>query len=616
MTESYSPSAEHERPLPRFPYGRFFAKFSVWEYVPMDQGGKLVLLNLIGSEDDAGIANALMRPDFMKNWEDQAYLEETEIEKSVWLNRWYFLASFANIHAKTSEKWALDWIIDFLHEWIRKNPPGGGRAEGASKYTWFDMQVAWRTYILAVVIQLCGDSLPEAERAFLYELLETHAKRLGDFFAPQPFGVGNHQSHGAFAMLLAGTLFPGLANAGTLRARGLEILNHHMENAFFGDGNSVELSPGYYPFIVSIFRDAFLLCRENGIALDGIWERRLRQFHRFLKLTAQPDMTTPPVNDSTEMPVGVSVAVLEDILGIAPESVPVETCAFAESNQAVMRAGRGGGDYIFLDAGGRRLWHWHCGKLGFQFWWRSEPLLVDSGVSNYDDPLREIWYATAAAHNTILVDGNGDAMRSQINFARMSDGPSKLICLEDSEAFSRGAMSSRIAAGNDTVNWVRNIIMVKGRFVIVTDSVSGDMPHDVQWLFHGAAGSVASRFDDCAALVKTAGTDLLIKAFPSAGGPRLDSTYPPGLVNRGGSNLRGALARFRARGTGVFGAFLLYPALSGDGGGGLSLEIETVPGGIELAVEHAGCLYTVAVTDGAIAGGECGVDCRAAGALQ
>ena len=74
-----------------FPFNRFLKKYDVWEFHPMDQGGRLVQLQLVGSENDVDTVAALRRPDFFSPWGDPIQwdrLETTELEKSVWLNRW------------------------------------------------------------------------------------------------------------------------------------------------------------------------------------------------------------------------------------------------------------------------------------------------------------------------------------------------------------------------------------------------------------------------------------------------------------------------------------------------------------------------------------------------
>ena len=126
----------------------------------------------------------------------------------------------------------------------------------------------------------------------------------------------------------------------------------------------------------------------------------------------------PPINDSSEVrlwpeyPCPFSAK----ILGIRGDTQPTKSTRFVDSHpapsgHALMRGRRLPASYVFLDAGAGVAWpyHSHAGKLGFHYWHGGRPYLVDSGVCNYDEALRTTWYLSAPAHNTILVDGLGDA---------------------------------------------------------------------------------------------------------------------------------------------------------------------------------------------------------------
>ena len=83
---------------PVFPFMRYAAKYNIGEYIPKDQGGKFIQMALIHSEEDekivAAIRGGLIREVYGEPAGWSKY-EKTEIEKSVWLNRFYFLPSFA-----------------------------------------------------------------------------------------------------------------------------------------------------------------------------------------------------------------------------------------------------------------------------------------------------------------------------------------------------------------------------------------------------------------------------------------------------------------------------------------------------------------------------------------
>ena len=53
-----------------FPFDRLLKEYDVWEFHPLDQGGRLVQLQLIGSEKDVDMVAAFQRPDFLSPWGD------------------------------------------------------------------------------------------------------------------------------------------------------------------------------------------------------------------------------------------------------------------------------------------------------------------------------------------------------------------------------------------------------------------------------------------------------------------------------------------------------------------------------------------------------------------
>ncbi len=523
-------------------------------------------MQLVGSEKDADIVAVMQRLDFFAPWGDPIQwdrLESTELEKSVWLNRWYYLPSFARQYWLTRDRSVLDDLLKLFRRWTSDNPVPSDlpRYFQGRKYIWRDMQVAWRAQNLIWCWFLGQDGFTEAEQEELLGSIETHARVLLAYFGNQPLSSGNHQSHGALAMLHVGILFPGLADASVLQAKAIEILQHHLEAGFFTDGNSVELSPGYYPFISANFRDAYLLCQANGIELPHRWKERLTQFHNFMRQVQQPDGTMPPINDSTEAPVRVSLSVLGKILEIHDGTQPTGSVRFADSNQAVLRDGiDGSASYVFLDAGAGTAWpyHWHAGKLGFHYWHAGRPYLVDSGVCNYDEALRATWYLGAPAHNTLLVDGLGDGELAKRHSGKNTEVGSRLDGWQSTSACAMATMSSRAFESLESpVRWTRKILLFKRRFIILVDQLESTAVHEYSWLFHFTP--TALRIDDVGRRVLTGFDDhnLLVAPFQP-------QTFTPveivqRHINQNSRNVPAPVSRFAATGKDMTTAFLFLP---------------------------------------------------------
>ncbi len=565
-----------------FPFYPYIARYAMWEFTPLDQGGRFVQLQTIGSERDEDIARAVRRPGFFAPWGDPIRwdsLEKTELEKSVWLNRWYFLPSLANMYHRTGDKTYLSEIMAFVRRWRDENPmPVAVASRGRN---WKDMQVAWRLQNLAWAFFLGIDGFTSGEKQELYQLVDLHAGALLEDFGAQPLNENNHQSHGAGAMLYAALLFPEVRSAAALRTKAVEILEHHLAHSFYPDGNSVELSPGYYPFFASIFRDAYMLCRANGIEPPRGSEHRLRQFLRYVLNVAQPDRTMPPINDSSESDSVVMARVLSDLLGEPLSPQPQASCWLDASHQAVMR------DhdpelpaYVFLDAGPRVSAHWHSGKLGFHLWYWDRPLLIDSGINNYDDPLRRAWYNRAEAHNTLLVDGAGDYERKNTRVADRPLAGSRIEHWESNRRYDWAVMvHDGLAKG---VTWTRHFVMLKGKCCLIVDRLESNAEHDYTWLFHLPPGSPKADASRGTVFTGFAEKNLLLLTA-KAGAPRLE--LREGTISRQAKNHPAAVAAYGSRGTEVVRSFLLLPVRSGaEPRAALQQEVEADRVGLQLTI--------------------------------
>ncbi|MBP8257562.1 MAG: alginate lyase family protein [Opitutaceae bacterium] len=528
----------------------------MWELTPLDQGGRFVQLQVIGSERDEDIVRAVRRPGFFAPWGDPIRwdsLEKTELEKSVWLNRWYFLPSLANMYHRTGDKAYLGEIMSFVRKWRDENPmPVAFTSRGRN---WRDMQVAWRLQNLAWSYFLGIDGFTNDEKRELYQIVDTHAGALMEDYGKQPLNENNHQSHGASAMLYAALLFPEVRSAQALRMKAFEIIEHHLAHSFYADGNSVELCPGYYLFFASIFRDAYLLCRANGIEPPRGSEYRLPQFYRYILNVAQPDSTMPPINDSSESNASVSTRVLADLLGEPPSTQPPASFYLDASQQAVMRDNNPASQaYAFLDAGPRVSAHWHSGKLGFHLWYWDRPLLVDSGINNYDDPLRRTWYNRAEAHNTILVDGAGDYDRRSTRLADRPEAGSRIEHWESNHRYDWAVMvHDGLAKG---VTWTRHFVMLKGKCCIIVDRLHSSAEHDYTWLFHLPPGSPKTDIDRGKVFTNFSEKNLLLMSA-QAGASRLELRN--GTISRKAKNMPAAVAAYGLRGTDVVQSYLLLP---------------------------------------------------------
>lgn len=545
----------------QFPFFDLARQFEIWQCTPLDQGGRLIQLELIGSEIDEQIVRAIRDPKFFAPWGDPIRwnsLESTQVERSCWLNRWYVLPSFARRYYVTGDRSYLDDLLRLLRAWAKDNPPPADtHAYFQTKaFCWRDMQVAWRTRNFIWCYFLGAPGFSDAERHELYGMIGEHARVLHEYFGAQPLGLSNHQSHAAAVMLYAGALFPDLPIAAVLRNDAIAVLEHHLNEAFYADGNSVELAPGYYPFIASNFRDALMICKANHLPIPRRSEERLDQCRTYLRQVAQPDGSMPPINDSSETPAMPFLRTLDFVLDTKPADVGSH--CFESSGQAVMRDEN---QYLFADAGPLMLYHWHGGKMGFHLWSGGERFIVDSGECNYDRPNRLVWYVTPPAHNSLLIDDDGDYDRERLKLDGSMSADCRVVDWRTSPQFDCLTMIHNGFQKRSGMRWVRSICLIKTAFTIVVDQVVGTMAHEIALPFHFAPGDVELADAKTCRWCGAACTGELMCADDSIFEHRRITS---GLVSRGSKDMPASILTFRAHRASVRAAFLLatYPSAS------------------------------------------------------
>ena len=474
--------------MSKFPFRKYIDGFSIGDYIPKDQGGKFIQQAILGTEDDRLIVEKIrggLLESVYGNPIDWGKMEKTELEKSVWLNRFYYLPSFARQYYLTGDKACLDYMMDFIRRWIRENPRDAKNSP--SKYNWYDMQVAWRAIHLSWCLYLTEGSLSPDDKSLIFHLQEEHSQILLDHFGGQPLNEFNHQAHGALAMLYLGVLFPDLPQSEELIEVAKRILNHHTEHAFYSDGGNVEQMFGYYPFEAHIFRDALLLCRVGQIPLPGKLVPLLHKMAGFISSVAQPDGTMPPVNDSYPMPVTSILKTLGDVLNT---NFPVHTgksAYFSDTQISIMRAENATNNWYLLANPAMTIGaHAHAGKLAFNLWYNNQPFIIESGCCNYDNPMLVSWYRTSRAHNTVLIDGKSDEATSKPDqWAPKRNTGNRIVDWLESSSFNYCRMvSPEDEPDNLSVKWSRSLAIVKNSFVIVLDYFESIEKHDYEILVH------------------------------------------------------------------------------------------------------------------------------------
>ncbi len=472
-----------------FPFYRFVPIYNFGDIMPKDQGGKFIQTEIFGTEEDAVIVQkvraGILYEIFGKpiGWEK---FEKTRLETSVWVNRLYFLPSFARMYYLTKDKSYVKDMMAFLNEWIEANPriPGSER----KSFNWRDMQVAWRSIHLSWCYYLTYDALSATDRQTIESIQRDHSEALLSWFAKQPLNDFNHQSHGAVAMLYLSTLFRDINNT-ELLDNSMRILKHHMETAHYPDGGNIEQMFGYFPFQTSIFRDMYLLCKANKIEYPPNLVTFIMKLAGYISDFAQPDATMPPLNDSYAVNVIPSIDILNTIFNKSFPYRSSESAYYPDTQAAVMRSGNrenGNEWYILLNPARRIGSHAHAGRLGVYLWYGGNPVLIEAGCCNYDKPIKNQWYRTSKAHNTVLIDNLQDAeSSSNVEYAKKRETSNRITVWIENQDFTYGKMESpQDDPTNNNVKWEREVVLSNDGFAVIRDNFKAKGNHSYQTLFH------------------------------------------------------------------------------------------------------------------------------------
>jgi hypothetical protein len=417
-------------------------KFNFFELYPLDGGGHFINEEILGSIEDERIAENILNGalDVFGSLPDLDYGKFERwcsIEKSCWINRFYFLVPLAKYYRKNKDeaiaelvkstmlhfirtcpslkteneiKEHLDYVCDIRDNNYNKNSwEENQRDETDVKYIWFDFQPASRIihFIYALYFIRNSPVLSKAECNEIEESIKDHARVIATSeskFEKLQMSE-NHQSLRGIALLYAGTFF----NDEFFMREGIRLCKFHIENDYFADGTLKEISPSYHAFETWHVRDAYMLARQYGFKISENHQEILARAINFLRIIQQPDKHSVVIGDGYPLNLTPYLNSLPEEFTDKAENY-CGTFYLADSQLALFRKGA---EYICFDVSPYpcEFSHYHAGKGGITYFHAGQPFLIDSGCCSYDDPAFQD-YKNARAHSSLLIDGKGDGFFS------------------------------------------------------------------------------------------------------------------------------------------------------------------------------------------------------------
>jgi Heparinase II/III N-terminus/Heparinase II/III-like protein len=416
-------------------------EFNFFELYPFDGGGNFINAKILGGVDDLQIAKNILNgalDDFgsLPCLDFAKFERWRSIEKSCWLNRFYFIVPLAKYYKTSNDEEIAVLVKDTMLHFIRNySPPQapeeikthldyvyGIRDNDYNKntyeenqldetdvqYIWFDFQPASRIIHFLYALHFIKDSnsLTDSEFSEMLAGIKAHAQLIavseGKFEKLK--SPSNHQSIRGLSLLYAGTFF----DDDFFLSEGIRICKFHIENDYFIDGVLKEISPSYHVFETWHVRDAYILSKKHDFIISEHHKKVLRGAAEFARSIQQPD------NCSTIIDDGYALSLLPFLRSL-PENILSDDYRqrqkFSYYPDAQLGFYSDAKQYICFDASLNpgKFSHYHAGKNALTYFYEEQPIFVDSGCCSYDDP-KFLDYKRADSHSSLLVNGAGDGV--------------------------------------------------------------------------------------------------------------------------------------------------------------------------------------------------------------
>jgi hypothetical protein len=402
----------------------------------------------------------------------------------VWeLNRLQQLFALAVIahHEPAQRQMAVNRLEADLQAWHVANPPGIGVNYLSA------MEEALRLISLFHAYDLIRPWASSETRTIVAAIAAQHApdiqRRLSLYSS-----AGNHTIAEATGLLYAGLLLPEYPGAARWRETGRRLLRIEAARQIDADGGGIEQATWYLLFITDLLGLAQALLAHCGEAPEPAIDAALLRSRRFLNALASGPDDLPRIGDADDgyaLSPGLRIS-WTATGGDLPVQCSLPTAGLSVARQSTSER------LVFLHnplgmAPGYGHGHADCLSLMFRF--GGTDVLIDPGTHQYGGSQEyRRYFRSAAAHNTVVIDGEDQAeqvaafmwrrpFRSDLLVSRFESGCSTLLARHD-------------GYGHLGITHWRGLIHQKGEFLAVWDYL--ERGADCQAALHWHLGVPAS----------------------------------------------------------------------------------------------------------------------------
>lgn len=434
------------------------------------------------------------------------------------LHRHFHFRDLANAYWETGDERPVETLVAHWMDWIRRNPPpathnGNGRAMTDCSFQTLTTGIRLEEVWPDALYRCLGSP------AFTDEVLVTIVKSVADqarHLMRWKTG-GNWLTEESMGLYTAGMLFPEYREAAEWRRTAIERLSRQLDEDVYPDGMEVELAAGYSNWVVENFTQLLERADWNGLRneIPADFLTRLERMYNYHLYAMMPNGAIPGLNDSGNADVRGFLMTAsrlfphrEDFLfgatlgarGRRPAAV---SYAFPYTGHYVMRSGWDAqAVYALFDAGPYGYGHQHEDKLHLVLYAYGRQLLLDPGNYSYDSSPWRRYVLSTAGHNTVLVDGLGQARgrrRETYVWPKPWDTPTPrgddaFWAASEQVDTARGSYRDGYGPrGETSVAHTRQVVFLKPEYFVIVDLMApgDDREHEYSALFHLDAEAAA-----------------------------------------------------------------------------------------------------------------------------
>ena len=357
--------------------------------------------------------------------------------------------------------------VALCKSWIENNPVGQG--------------AGWHAYPTSLrIVNWCRTGFRDEDiqtslylqAAYLYRNLETYI-------------YGNHLLENARALVIAGSFFSEQGEAPVWLHKGLELFRREISEQILPDGGHYERSPMYHALMLEALLDVINCLPEEHSQRQALSHTANRMADVLCSLT-HPDGHLAMFNDTT-LEIAPPPAVLLDYAQKLTGHIPQRKAMLPEMGYFIHI------DidlFLIIDGGAvgpnHLLAHAHADVFSYELSIKNQPIVVDTGVYEYQVGQMRNYVRSTMAHNTVCIDGI-DQVECWEGFRvarRFAPHDVKISRTDDEYHFS-GSFSGYSSLIGDSICHHRSIkVQPDSRRITITDEIEGRGMHCVESRIH------------------------------------------------------------------------------------------------------------------------------------